>query len=64
MKAILVYSTTENKFDTVLEREFKSNLKKDGKVVIFEKKYKYTPSVDYINHLKKHKLEQTATHIC
>ena len=57
MKAILVYSTKENKLNTVLEREFKSNLKRSGKLSIFGKKYKYTPSVDYVNHVLKHKLK-------
>ena len=57
MKAILVYSTTKDKRDNVIQKEFTPNLKKQGKVVIFDKKYKYTPSVEYINYLKKHKLE-------
>jgi hypothetical protein len=57
MGAILVYSTRQDNTDNVLEKEFKSNLKKAGKVVIFDKKYKYTPSVEYVNYLKKHKLE-------
>jgi hypothetical protein len=57
MGAILVYSTRQDNTDNVLEKEFKSNLKKAGKVVIFDKKYKYNPSDDYINYLKRFKLE-------
>jgi hypothetical protein len=57
MKAVLVYSTRQDKRKNVIQKEFKSNLKREGKLVIFENKYKYTPSVEYVNYLKKHKLQ-------